>query len=207
MKVLPDPPLMMITDRRQARLPLADIATAVFDAGIRWFSVREKNLPLAAQLDIVGALKDLAPTDAVVGLHGKEGASAVDALHLPRDGTIGEARQALPKALIGQSCHSETAARAAAESGADYVTLSPIFLSESKPGYGPACGLEALAQTTQRVSCPVIALGGVTVDTIAACRIAGAAGVAVMGEVMRAEDPVNVARDLLENWRRAKDRC
>ena len=41
---LPDPALLVITDRRQARMPIADIVEAAGAAGCRWFSVREKDL-------------------------------------------------------------------------------------------------------------------------------------------------------------------
>jgi len=72
--------------------------------------------------------------------------------------------------------------------GADYVTVSPVFLTVSKPGYGPALGTDGLARIVARVAGPVIALGGVTAANAASCRAAGAQGVAVMGEVMRAAD-------------------
>src|SRR3954453_10370279 len=41
---LPDPPLLLITDRHQARLPLVDVVRAALAAGCRWVSVREKDL-------------------------------------------------------------------------------------------------------------------------------------------------------------------
>jgi thiamine monophosphate synthase len=77
----------------------------------------------------------------------------------------------------------------------DYVTLSPIFLTSSKPGYGPALGTHILSV---RASRPIVALGGVDdAAKAAACREAGAAGVAVMGAVMRAADPAAVVKGLL----------
>ena len=74
-------------------------------------------------------------------------------------------------------------------SGADYVTISPVFITASKPGYGPAIGLGGLAEIVARVPGPVIALGGINVATAPLCLSAGARGVAVMGEVMRAANP------------------
>jgi thiamine-phosphate pyrophosphorylase len=70
--------------------------------------------------------------------------------------------------------------RAAAE-GCDYATLSPIFASASKPGYGPPLGVHALGGAPL----PVYALGGVDETNAAACIAGGAAGVAVMGAAMR----------------------
>ena len=77
-------------------------------------------------------------------------------------------------ALIGVSAHDGAGAAAAVDAGADYVTLSPIFPSISKPGYGPALGLAAIREASARV--PVLALGGVTHETVAECLDAGAAG-------------------------------
>jgi thiamine-phosphate pyrophosphorylase len=77
------------------------------------------------------------------------------------------------------------------------VTLSPIFLTASKPGYGPAVGLAALAAAARLSPGPVVALGGIGADNIAACLAAGARGIAVMGEIMRAADPEATVRRLL----------
>jgi len=98
--------------------------------------------------------------------------------------------------LVGISSHGEADIRAAMAAGAGYVTLSPIFETASKPGYGPALGLAAITRAV-RIGLPVVALGGITPDRAAACIEAGAAGVAVMGEVMRADDPAAVIRHYL----------
>ena len=45
MNPLPTPPLLVISDRSQAKRPLPEIAEAVFRAGGRWFSLCEKDLP------------------------------------------------------------------------------------------------------------------------------------------------------------------
>ncbi|MER3469224.1 MAG: thiamine phosphate synthase, partial [Thermoflexus sp.] len=72
-----------------------------------------------------------------------------------------EARRRLgPGRWIGVSVHSLAEAQRAAEAGADYITLSPIFPSISKPDYGPPLGLEVLRQVATAVPLPVIALGG-----------------------------------------------
>src|SRR5579862_4562087 len=42
---LPDPALLVVTDRRQARRPLAEVVGAALTAGCRWISLREKDLP------------------------------------------------------------------------------------------------------------------------------------------------------------------
>src|SRR5882724_12905466 len=87
---LPNPPLLIISDRSQATRPLPEIAEAAFRAGCRWFSLREKDLPAAERLDLLRALVALGrgfgatitaheDLDAVVGA----GAGGV---HLPGGG-------------------------------------------------------------------------------------------------------------------------
>src|SRR5262249_38543021 len=53
---LPDPALLLVTDRHQARLPLADIVRAALAAGCRWVSVREKDLSDDHQIALAVAL-------------------------------------------------------------------------------------------------------------------------------------------------------
>ena len=51
---LPDPPLLVISDRSQARRPLEEVAEAAFGGGCRWFSLREKDLPAAERRALLG---------------------------------------------------------------------------------------------------------------------------------------------------------
>jgi len=62
--------------------------------------------------------------------------------------------------------------------GADYVLLAPIFSPLSKDDGRPALGIEAIREFTRRSPTPVIALGGITNENVAACLEAGAAGIA-----------------------------
>ena len=189
---LPVPPLLVISDRRQTRLPLERVANAVFAGGGRWFSLREKDLPPAERRALLGRLVALGRrVGAVVTVHEDIDAAAAtdaDGVHLPSAGNIAAARSLLPRGLIGASAHSADEASALLRAGADYVTVSPIFVTLSKPGYGPALGLDGLGCIVAKASGPVVALGGITDGNAAACLAAGARGIAVMGEVMRSKD-------------------
>ena len=120
-----------------------------------------------------------------------------DGVHLPSGGSPEAARARLPGALIGASAHSADEAAALLRAGADYVTVSPVFLTASKPGYGPALGLNGLARIVAGAPGAVVALGGITLENAALCLGAGARGIAVMGEVMRSADPRAIVEHLL----------
>ncbi|HXE29529.1 MAG TPA: thiamine phosphate synthase [Stellaceae bacterium] len=195
---LPIPAVLAITDRHQAKPPLEDIAAALFAGGCRWLSLREKDMPAAERRALLQRLVALGKKcGATITVHDDlEAAAALDiGIHLPAQGSVAEARRVLgPKVLIGISAHGAAEVAKAAAAGADYATLSPIFLTQSKPGYGPALGLDALRGPWQL---PVLALGGVDTGNAAACLEAGATGIAVMGEAMRAADPKDFMAGLL----------
>ena len=182
-------------------MPIRNIAAAAFAAGCRWFSLREKDLSAPERRQLLTELVALARGfGAVVTAHDDvEGVAAAGAggVHLPAGSDPAAARRRLPRALIGISAHSADEAAARLREGADYVTISPIFLTVSKPGYGPALGLEGLAAAAAAAGGPVVALGGITPAAAGACLAAGAAGIAVMGEVMRAADPSRVVAAFL----------
>ncbi|WP_433687224.1 thiamine phosphate synthase [Micromonospora carbonacea] len=104
--------------------------------------------------------------------------------------------------LVGRSCHD--AAELARLTTEDYATLSPVYPSRSKPGYGPPLGTLRLGALIRFSPVPVLALGGIeTPDQVRACLAAGAVGVAVQGAIMRAGDPAGAAAALTTAWAEA----
>jgi len=98
---------------------------------------------------------------------------------------------------VGASTH-DAAELARVERGADFVTMSPVFATASKPGYGPLLGLEGLEEVCRASSAPVFALAGVTPERAASCREAGALGVAVMGGIAGSSAPAKAVRAYLD---------
>jgi thiamine-phosphate pyrophosphorylase len=198
-KALPSP-LLVITDRHQARHSIEAVAEAVGQAGGRWLLLRDKDLDPPERRGLATRLAEIARHHGMhlsvsrdVDLAAECGAS----VHLQSAATVGAARQRLgPGALVGVSAHGLSDVAAAARAGADYVTLSPIFLTSSKPGYGPALGTAAI-RPAAKLGISVVALGGVTAGVVGACFDAGARGVAVMGEIMRSDDPGRTIGGLL----------
>ena len=106
-------------------------------------------------------------------------------------------------ALIGVSCHSRRDLERAAALGADYASISPVFPSKSKTGY-PALSSEEAAALLANPPLPVIALGGIEgAGEAKACRAMGAAGLAMMGLVMRSKSPGAAFAALAAAWESA----
>ncbi|MCJ2015819.1 thiamine phosphate synthase [Methylobacterium sp. J-076] len=197
-------PLLAVTDRHGHARPLADTVRAVLAGGGRWIWFRDRDLPADERLRLGEAVAAEVRAAGGILTVGGDIALAValgaDGIHL-RGGSdaVAQARDRLGGGVIGVSAHSLSDVEAAAAAGADYVTLSPIYPTASKPGYGPALGPGGIA-AARACGVPVVALGGIGMTSLAACRGAGAAGFAAMGSVMRAGDPAEVTRTLLARW-------
>ncbi|MFC5068353.1 thiamine phosphate synthase [Flaviflagellibacter deserti] len=192
------PRLLIITDRTQAKTSVEEVVGKLCGSGCGWILFRDKDIAPAERRDMALRLREITrgcgsrlsvSTD--VALAAEIGA---DGVHLQRAEDIGPARELLGSAWVGLSAHSLGDVGSAKEAGADYVTLSPIFPTESKPGYGPALGLETIRLAAE-FAIPVFALGGVTPTSAHPCIEAGAYGLAVMGTVMRADDPAAIVRE------------
>jgi thiamine-phosphate pyrophosphorylase len=125
-------------------------------------------------------------------------AANADGVHLPQTSfSPAEARLLLgPHALIGASTHSLSEARAAAQSGANFVVFGPVFDTPSKRPFGPPLGLTALGEVARAVPVPVLAIGGITAERCRSVRRCGAHGVAVVRDILEAADPTIAARSV-----------
>lgn len=103
---------------------------------------------------------------------------------------------------VGASCHNESELETARAIGADYVTVSPVWPTTSpKHTARPPLGVDRLAELCSVTPVPVYALGGVRPGRVAACRRAGAFGVAVLGAVCLSQQPARVVEALLDELR------
>jgi len=181
------PRLLLLTDRTQlaSGRDLGDTVRRSADAGLTHVVVREHDLDPAVRRRLV---EDLAGIDGLSVLTSRVAVPGADGVHLA------EHQEAPLGGCFGRSCHNPSQVSRAAEEGAAYATLSPFAATPSKPGYGPPVDRAAYAAAH---ALPVLALGGIDAHNAATAREAGAHGVAVMGCVMRAEDPGAVVAALL----------
>jgi thiamine-phosphate pyrophosphorylase len=114
------------------------------------------------------------------------------------------ARRMAPDVIIGISVSSVEEALAAVRDGADYLGISPVFGTPTKPDAPPAVGLDGLRRIREAVRLPLVAIGGINASNAAEVIRAGADGLAVVSAIMAAADPCAAARILREEIDRAR---
>lgn len=209
------PPLLVLTDRRACerrgrRLldTVSEVVSAAHDSqGLLGPPVgvvlREKDLPAGERARLATAMRACAPYLIVASDVALARAAGADGVHLAaNDRWPPQLRHDTGAIVVGRSCHDAADVVDAARHGATYATLSPIFPTSSKPGYGPALGPGVLSDH----AVPIFALGGIEPGRAVRCLGAGASGVAVMGAVMDADEPAAVVVTLLEEIDAARRR-
>ncbi|MEW6269658.1 MAG: thiamine phosphate synthase [Thermodesulfobacteriota bacterium] len=208
------PPLYLVTDRRRFPDAAPDAAfspeewrvlDAAIAAGVGAVQLRDKDLDgraLCARAErLLGRCRrsrvKLIINDRVdVAL-----AVGADGVQLPGDGLPAEAARRLLGAEPAIGCSVHAAAEIARASGADFLVFGPVYDTPSKRAYGPPQGVARLAEVARATPLPVVAVGGVTPARVAELRRAGAAGVAVMGAILDADDPARVVRQFCDALR------
>ncbi|MEN3002634.1 MAG: thiamine phosphate synthase [Armatimonadota bacterium] len=170
------------------------VAELALRGGVNWLMLRIRELPASVCLDLAlelrrltrahGALFAVNPYPALAEW------SQADALHLPESAPFHPPPEG---ALLGRSVHSTAAAQRAAAEGCHYLLVGSIYPTPSHPDSSPA-GLDLLRAVREAVALPLIAIGGITPERVAACLQAGAQGVAVLSGIVNAPDPQAAAQ-------------
>ena len=205
--------LCYVTDRKQLVTPTQDARTALLEivkgaakAGVNWIQIREKDLS-AAELSefarealrytsascriLVNDRLDVACAVGAAGVHlGERSMPAEAARRFVRE------RVSAKDFLIGVSVHSQLAAQAAQEAGADYVIFGPVFATPSKIAFGPSQGLDRLGEVCSSITIPVLAIGGIRPENAQDCYEHGARGIAAIRLFQEAMDVRKVVAKL-----------
>lgn len=205
----PLPPLYAIVDldvcARAGRDPSA-VAADLVGAGVRLLQIRAKDHPAAPVLALVEAVLAVArPAGATVIVNDRvdiAGAASAGVHVGQADLPPAVARRLLgPAAVIGVSTHTPAQLATALTAPVDYVAYGPVFATTTKADPDPVVGLDGLRIAARRAAAaglPLVAIGGITADTAAQVAAAGAAAVAVIGDLVgHAEPPAQRARRFL----------
>ena len=186
--------LYLVTNRYQDSLEnfLEKVETAC-RSGVTIVQLREKNLTTNQYYQLAKQVKEI--TDAyqvpLIIDDRLDICLAVDAagLHIGDDELpVSVARQVLgPEKILGVTAKTEKRALEAETSGADYLGTGAIFPTTTKEN-APITLISTLKTICQTVAIPVVAIGGLTSENIDQLAATGIAGVAVVRDLMQAED-------------------
>lgn len=129
-------------------------------------------------------------------------ATGADGVHLgPDDLPIAAARGVTPSGfIIGASTDDPGEAQRLVAAGADYIGCGTVYHTSSKADAGSDIGLEGLSRVVRAVDAPVVGIGGITPGRAADVAGTGAAGLAAIGALTRAEHIGEAVRTLLRPW-------
>jgi len=184
--------LYVLLTQSQCRLPLVEAAAAMIRGGADVVQLREKELSDRAIMALGKRLRSMT-AEAGVGFIVNDRPDLArlvnaDGVHLGQeDLPPAAARRVLAAGqLVGVSTHSVEQALKAAEEGADYIGVGPVF-----PDYREGVGTAYVREAAEAVSLPLIAIGGITVEKVGEVLAAGAwgrTGIAVCSAILGAED-------------------
>ncbi len=206
------PIVCLITDRRrlagagdpttagcEAVIELARSAAA---AGVTLVQIREHDLE-ARRLAVLAASAAAAlrgtPTRIVVNDRLDVAlTSGVDGVHLRGDSIPPRDARAIapPGFLVGRSVHSVAEAEEHAPD-VDYLIAGPVFPTASKPAGTRWLGTEGLRRIAAAVDVPVLAVGGIDLESAPRIAEAGAAGIAAIGLFLAHKASLAAMMDLL----------
>jgi thiamine-phosphate pyrophosphorylase len=112
-------------------------------------------------------------------------------------------RLAGDRVRVGVSTHNPEQARMAVTAGADYIGFGPIFGTRSKANPDPVVGLEALRSVVRASAVPVVAIGGIDLDTVSSVAATGASAAAVIAAIDRESDRTAAGRRVSAAFGRA----
>lgn len=183
-----------------------DLARAFLDGGARFLQLRAKHQTATDFLETAKAIVDLArPFNAMVIVNDRADIarlSGADGVHVGQEDLSPRAvRKVLgADAVVGQSTHTVEQLEWALDEPVSYVAIGPVFGTNTKHTGYEAIGLERVADAARRAAAralPLVAIGGITLERAASVVAAGAASVAVIGDLLATADPEGQTRNFL----------
>ena len=203
MRRRPDLSLVLVTDRTLAAgRSLDDVVRAAVRGGVTAVQLREKDCSTRQFLEIGRSVQEACRSLGVPFIVNDRADLALvlkaDGIHIGQDDLPPrDARRLLgPDAVIGLSVETLEQALEAEAEDVDYLGVSPIFATPTKPdtrGEWDLAGLSKLRRLTRR---DLVAIGGINPENAGAVIEAGADGIAVVSAICAAADPERAARDL-----------
>jgi thiamine-phosphate pyrophosphorylase len=206
---LPFPPLYAILDVAAVDSE-AKIPEALAESGVRLVQLRDKWASARAIFEASkGLVTRLSPRGVRVIVNDRPDIAAMagaGGVHVGQEDLPVEAARAYVGAgmWVGVSTHNLEQFQQAMHTSADYIAVGPVFPTGTKENPDPVVGLELLRQARRLTRKPLVAIGGITVQSAESVYRAGAESIAVISDLLSVPDPVQRAREYLEIERRAR---
>ena len=197
------PPLYAILDPEQVQVSLPEMASRLAASGVALVQLRDKKSSAARVLARARELKAvLAPLGVRFLLNDRPDIAAIAdcaGVHVGQDDLLPEdARRVVgPSRWVGVSTHTLDQLRVAAATSADYIAIGPVFPTSTKENPDPVVGLDFIRAARRLTGKPLVAIGGITLETAGEVFRAGADSVAVIRDIVAAQDPAERARAYL----------
>jgi len=188
--------LVAITDDAEdRRATLVDRVAAAVRGGATSVQVRLKSATSREVVEITRAIMSKVSVPVIVNDRADIALAAGAAgVHVGEaDLPVAAIRRFVPADfIVGASLGSD--AELANAKDADYVGIGPVYGSDSKSDAGSAIGVEGFKRLAALVAHPALAVGGITADRALQITVAGAAGVAGINAIFKADDPETATR-------------
>lgn len=190
--------LVAITDDAEdQRSTLVDQVVAAVRGGATSVQVRLKRATPREVVQIARAIVSKVPVPVIVNDRADIALAAGAAgVHVGEaDLPVSAIRRFAPaNFIIGASLGGDAELANAKE--ADYVGIGPLFTTGSKDDAGKAIGIDGFRKLAELSGRPAVAVGGLSAARAAEVMAAGAAGIAVVNAIFKADDPESAARSI-----------
>jgi thiamine-phosphate pyrophosphorylase len=208
LKNLNDIDFYFITDANLSKKGIfSDVEDAVH-AGCSIVQYREKGMNDEDMIEEARQIKELCGNKAFFLVNDRVDialAADADGVHLGQgDLDVKTARRILGKKILGVTVHNLEEARNAANEGADYLGVGPIFSTNTKPDAGRPCGTALIEQIKDVIDLPIVAIGGITKQNTPPVIRAGANSVAAVSAVVCSDDVEREVKYFIQIIRESK---
>lgn len=195
--------LYLVTDRQwlNGRKLTDDLEKAIL-GGVTIIQLREKNLSDEEFIKVANVVKKLCQKYNIPLIINDNLTVALavnsDGIHIGQDDIPASIirKKIGPDKILGVSAHNLKEALQARHDGADYIGVGAIFPTETKND-ATIVTLDKLQKICDRIDIPVVAIGGIKIDNISKLKNINIAGVAVVSEIMKAEDIMATSNQLV----------
>jgi thiamine-phosphate pyrophosphorylase len=189
-------PILDVAVAAASGWPPPDLAKAFLDGGAPLIQLRAKQLASGAFLDLCDSVvKAAEPYRCAIIVNDRVDLAAMSGAagaHVGQEDVPPEAARRIlgDRAIIGSSTHTTEQMAAAARAPISYLAIGPVYGTRTKATGYDAVGLERVREAVRLSGgIPVVAIGGITLETAPDVIAAGASGVAVIADLLAGGRP------------------